>query len=78
MLKKNYRIIEKKQDNDMGADVAQQKRSNNKCYASTFRYIQMGALGFIIAYQILVDFWDSLVCFQSASKLAALLLAQKK
>ena len=41
MLKKNYRIIEKKQDNDMGANVAQQKRSNNKCYASAFRYIQM-------------------------------------
>ena len=32
MLKKNYRKIEKKNDNDMDANVAQLKRSNNKCY----------------------------------------------
>ena len=41
MLKKNYRKIEKKNDNDMDANVAQLKRSNNKCYVSAFRYIQM-------------------------------------
>ena len=39
MLKKNYRKIEKKNDNDMDANVAQLKRSNNKCYVSAFRYI---------------------------------------
>ena len=39
MLKKNYRKIEKKNDNDMDADVAQPKPSNNKCYVSVFRYI---------------------------------------
>ena len=26
---------------DMAADVAQQERSNNKCYISAFRYIQI-------------------------------------
>ena len=39
MLKKNYRKIEKQNDNDVEADVAQLKHNNNKCYASTFRYI---------------------------------------
>ena len=39
MLKKNYRKIEKKNDNDMNANVVQLKRSNNKCYVSAFRYI---------------------------------------
>lgn len=27
--------------NDMAINVAQQKRSNNKCYALAFRYIQI-------------------------------------
>ena len=39
MLKKNYRKIGKKNDNDVDANLAQLKCSNNKCYASTFRYI---------------------------------------
>ena len=41
MLKIIIGKLEKKKekDNDMDADVAQQERSNNKCYASTFRYI---------------------------------------
>ena len=39
MLKKNYRKIWKKNDNDVDANLAQLKCSNNKCYASTFRYI---------------------------------------
>ena len=39
MLKKNYRKIEKKNDNDVDVDVAQLERSNNKFYVSTFRYI---------------------------------------
>ena len=38
MLKKNYRKIGKKYDNDVDTDVAQLERSSNKCYASTFRY----------------------------------------
>ena len=39
MLKKNYRKIGKKNDNDVDADVVQLEWSNNKCYASAFRYI---------------------------------------
>ena len=39
MFKKNYRKIGKKNDNDVDAAVAQLERSNNKCYASAFRYI---------------------------------------
>ena len=39
MLKKSYRKIEKQNDNDMDVDVAQLEYNNNKCYASTFRYI---------------------------------------
>ena len=39
MLKKNYRKIGKKNDNDVDANLAQLKCSNNKCYASTFRYV---------------------------------------
>ena len=39
MFKKNYRKIGKKNDNDVDANLAQLKCSNNKCYASTFRYI---------------------------------------
>ena len=35
----NYRKIEKKKDNDIDANVAQLERSNNKYYASVFRYI---------------------------------------
>ena len=39
MLKKNYRKIERQNDNDLDASVAQLEHHNNKCYASTFRYI---------------------------------------
>ena len=39
MLKKNYRKIEKKNDNDVDADVAQREHSNIKCYASAFSNI---------------------------------------
>ena len=39
MLKKNYRKIGKKNDNNVDADVVQLKRSNNKYYISAFRYI---------------------------------------
>ena len=38
MLKKIYRKIGNKKDNDMNADVTQLERSNNTCYASTFKY----------------------------------------
>ena len=38
-VKNNYRKIKKIKDNDVDADVTQLKRSNNKCYASTFKYI---------------------------------------
>ena len=38
-VKKNYRKIGKKNDNDVDADVVQLEHSNNKCYVSTFRYI---------------------------------------
>ena len=36
MLKNNYRKIEKKNDNDVYADVAQCEYSNIKRYASAF------------------------------------------
>ena len=39
--KKNYMKIGKKNDYDVDTDVAQLKCSNNKYYASTFRYIQI-------------------------------------
>ena len=39
MLKKIVEKLERKEDNDMDADVAYLERSNNKCYASAFRYI---------------------------------------
>ena len=38
-VKKNYRKIKNKKDNNVNADVTQLKRSNNKCYTSIFRYI---------------------------------------
>ena len=38
-VKKNYRKIENKKDNDVDADVTQLERSNNKYYASAFRDI---------------------------------------
>ena len=38
-IKKNYRKIGKKNDNDMDANVAQLKRNNNKYYTSTIRDI---------------------------------------
>ena len=38
-VKKNYRKIGKKNDNDVDADVTQLERGNHKCYASTFKYI---------------------------------------
>ena len=41
MLKKLFKKIGKKQDNDVNDDVAQLKRSNNKCFTSTFGYIQI-------------------------------------
>ena len=31
--------LEKKNDNEVDIDVTQLERSNNKCYASAFRYI---------------------------------------
>ena len=39
MLKKNYRKIKNKKDNNVNTDVTQLKRNNNKCYVSVFRYI---------------------------------------
>ena len=38
-VKKNYRKIENKKDNDMDADVAQLECNDNKCYTLAFRYI---------------------------------------
>ena len=38
-VKKNYRKIENKKDNDMDADVTQLECSDNKCYTLAFRYI---------------------------------------
>ena len=40
-VKKNYRKIENKKDNDMDADVAQLECSDNKSYTLAFRYIQI-------------------------------------
>ena len=39
MLKNNYRKIEKKNDNNVDADMAQCEHSNIKYYASTFSNI---------------------------------------
>ena len=39
MLKKRYRKIGKKNNNDVETDVTQLKRSNNKYYASIYIYI---------------------------------------
>ena len=39
MLKTIVGKLEKKNDNEVNADVAQLERSNNKCYALVFRYI---------------------------------------
>ena len=39
MLKKLYKKIEKNNNNDMAADVAQWKCSNIKCYVSAFSNI---------------------------------------
>ena len=39
MLKKNYRKIRKKKDNDVDADVVQREYSNIKRYASAFSNI---------------------------------------
>ena len=39
MLKKKYRKIGKKNNNNMETDVTQLKRSNNKYYASIYIYI---------------------------------------
>ena len=39
MLKAIIGKLKKKKDNDVDANVAQLEHSNNKCYASTFRYI---------------------------------------
>ena len=39
MLKTIIGKLEKKNNNDMDAEVAQLKRNTNKCYTSTFRYI---------------------------------------
>ena len=41
MLKKNYRKIEKKNDNDVDADVTQREHNNIKRYASVFSNIQI-------------------------------------
>ena len=38
-VKKNYRKIEKRKDNDVDADVAQREYSNIKRYASAFNNI---------------------------------------
>ena len=37
-VKKNYRKIGKKNDNDMDTNMAQVEHNNNKCYAPIFRY----------------------------------------
>ena len=39
MLKKIIGKLEKKNDNNVDADVVQLERSNNKYYISAFRYI---------------------------------------
>ena len=39
MLKKKYRKIGKKNNNDVETDVTQLKRSNNKYYTSIYIYI---------------------------------------
>ena len=39
MLKTIIGKLKRKKDNNMDADMAQLECSNNKCYASTFRYV---------------------------------------
>ena len=41
MLKNIIRKCEKKNDNDVETNMAQLERSNNKCYASAFKCIQV-------------------------------------
>ena len=39
--KKNYRKIKNEKNNNVNTNVAQLECSNNKCYASVFRYIKI-------------------------------------
>ena len=48
MLKNNYRKIEKKNDNDVDANVAQRERNNIKHYDSAFSNIQIQINFFIM------------------------------
>ena len=41
MLKNIIRKCEKKNNNDVKTNMAQLERSNNKCYASAFKCIQV-------------------------------------
>ena len=50
MLKKIYRKIGKKNDNDVNADMAQPEHINNKCYISAFRYLQILCLSFYLIF----------------------------
>ena len=54
MLKKKYRKIGKKNDNDVDTNVPQLERSNTKCYASAFRYIQIQITTWHV-YKIVVE-----------------------
>ena len=40
-VKKNYKKIKNKKDNNVNANVAQLERSNNKCYDSIYIYIHI-------------------------------------
>ena len=42
---------------DVVADVAQQKRSNNKCYTSAFRYTSRRSAQYAEKYDMIIFYW---------------------
>ena len=50
MLKKKLQENRKKNDNDVIANVAQLEYSNNKYYASVFKYSQILCLSFYLIF----------------------------
>ena len=56
MLKTIIGKLERKKNNDIGVDVAQLEQSNNKCYASIFRYIYI----YIDFYMLCLIFYNAI------------------
>ena len=56
--------------NDMANEMAQQERSNNKCYASAFRYIIIIIIIIIINSIVLILFGYNFLSFYSQLSLS--------